>query len=104
MGVLHRYFPMVSVTKADIELLILPYSSAKGKSVLDLLLTELASGRWTSFRAAVAFARSTGNVPQLLAELDSFAKAGNTIVLTFGADLFGAATPASDYDAVERLL
>jgi phosphatidylserine/phosphatidylglycerophosphate/cardiolipin synthase-like enzyme len=89
--------------KAQIDFLILPYDSQEGISLIGLLVEELA-GRWKSFRAAVAFVRRSGNFPVLLDALRAFAAAGNTVSLTFGADLFGGDSPASDYQAVEELL
>lgn len=69
------------------------------------LIDELTSGKWRQFRAAVAFVRTSGNNAVLLDALRSFGEIpGNILELTFGADLFGGSSPASDYAAVERLL
>jgi HKD family nuclease len=89
---------------ANVEFLVLPYDAADGNSLVDLLIRELESGGWQVFRAAVAFVRNSGNFPELVAALKSFASRGGEISLTFGADLFGGDAPASDYGAVEKLV
>lgn len=69
------------------------------------LIDELMSGKWKQFRAAVAFVRTSGNNAVLLDSLRAFgSEPGNILELTFGADLFGGSSPASEYAAVERLL
>lgn len=84
---------------------MLPYSSEGGTSVMHRLIDELASGRWKHFRAAVAFVRTSGNHAALLDALRTFAQAPETLLeLTFGADLFGGSSPASDLQAVDELL
>lgn len=89
---------------ANVEFLVLPYSAAEGSSLVEFLIHEMESGAWKSFRAAVAFVRTSGNFPGLIAALRAFAAAAGEISLTFGADLFGGDTPASDYSAVEQLV
>lgn len=89
---------------AETELLVLPYGAKDGKTILDLLLREFRSGEWTGFRGAVAFARSSGNYPDLLDAMAEFASSGGSISLTFGADVFGKDTRGSDYDAIAELL
>lgn len=89
---------------APIELLILPYSSVDGESLLHRLIQELGSGRWKRFSCAVAFGRQTGNYPDLLAALSEFVESGGEAGITFGADLFSGRTKGTDYEAVGRLL
>jgi HKD family nuclease len=89
---------------ASVEFLVLPYDSANGNSLVDLLARELTSQAWLSFRAAVAFVRSSGNFPTLVDALEAFAAKGGEIALTFGADLFSSDAPASDFAAVEALV
>lgn len=89
---------------ADIELLILPYSAVSQRSVLHILIEELSNPDWTRFQAAVAFAKATGNFPDLLSAMQSFAKRGGRIDLTFGADGFSGETRGSDYQAVDGVL
>ena len=72
--------------------------------MLARLTAELNGGRWTRFRAAVAFARSSGNDGELIEALKSFSESGGVIGLTFGADTFAGETKGSDYEAVERVL
>lgn len=92
-------------TRAQVELLVLPYAAANGGSAMHRLIDELASGRWTECRAAVAFVRASGNNPVLLDALRAFASRPETVLeMTFGADLFGGASPASDLQAVQELL
>lgn len=90
--------------KADIEIIILPYDAADEDSLLRRLVAELTNGSWTRFRAAVAFAKFSGNFKQLLSALNAFATAGNSVQLTFGADIFGANTKGTDFEAIEVLL
>jgi HKD family nuclease len=63
----------------------------------------LKDAKWTSFTAAVAFARSSGNATELLDALTAFAKRGGAIEMTFGANTF-AEGEGSDYEAIEALL
>ena len=72
------------------EILLLPYDAAEGASLFHRLIAELSSGDWERFRAAVAFARVSGNSHELLDALLDFASSGRTVSLTFGADTFGA--------------
>jgi HKD family nuclease len=90
--------------KAEVHILIQPYCSQQGKSILNLLIGELKSGEWTHFHAAVAFARQSGNVQELLDALKSFACAGGTIEITFGANTFGDDAQGSDYESIRSLL
>jgi HKD family nuclease len=90
--------------KTNTEILLLPYDSASGTSLLHRLIAELESGNWISFRAAIAFAKSSGNYQELVSALVKFAKNGGGIELTFGADTFGANTKGSDMEAVEVLV
>ncbi len=90
--------------KTETEIIVLPYDAADGKSLVHRLISELEGGTWERFRAAIAFAKSSGNYKELLAALTSFAQAGNHIGLTFGADTFGKNTKGSDLDAFETLI
>lgn len=87
-----------------IELLLLPYDSANGKSLLHRLIQEIEAGSWTRFRAAVAFIRSSGNHEKLLAALVAFASEGKTVELTFGANTFGGEAAGSELDAIAGVL
>ena len=90
--------------QAYIEFIVLPYDSASGASMLARLISELNSGTWTRFRAAVAFARSSGNDADLLEALEDFANGGGVVSLTFGADTFAGNAKGSDYDAIQEIL
>ncbi len=85
------------------EVLLFPYDAAEGKSLIYRLIEELSSGGWTRFRAAVAFARESGNYQELLDALAYFASSGGIVSLTFGADTFGADS-GSDLQAIEQLV
>lgn len=89
---------------ADIELLILPYCAADKRSVLHILIDELGNPDWSRFQAAVAFAKATGNFPDLLGAMRGFAQRGGGIELTFGADGFSGETRGSDYQAIDEVL
>src|SRR5439155_3910761 len=89
--------------RADIELMFLPYDDRSRNTLADVLVRELKSGDWTSFHAAVAFTRQTGNFEEIQAALGDFCEAGGAVDLTFGANVF-AETEGSDYDAIETLL
>lgn len=58
----------------------------------DLLIHELSSGRWESFRAAVAFAKSSG-VRYIADALQAFASRG-AVRVSVGIDLFGTSREA----------
>lgn len=89
---------------AQTEFIILPYASKDGRSILHILVEELRDGGWRAFHGAVAFAKESGNDAALLDALTAFASDGGTISLTVGADVFGATTRGSEYEAVETLL
>ncbi|MEN3369818.1 MAG: hypothetical protein V7609_1961 [Verrucomicrobiota bacterium] len=89
--------------RADVEILFLPYDDRSQNTVADVLLRELKSRNWTSFRAAVAFARQTGNFEEIQSAMEGFCEDGGTIELTFGANTF-ADSEGSDYDAIATLL
>ena len=55
------------------ELLLFPYDAAESKSLFHRLIAELSSGGWARLRAAVAFARVSGNSIELLDALVDFA-------------------------------
>lgn len=90
--------------QAKVEVLVLPYDSANGQSMLARLIDELSSGSWSRFRAAVAFARASGNDTRLLEALKTFSDGGGQIRLTFGADTFAGDAKGSDYEAIEEIL
>ena len=90
--------------EAKIEVILLPYDSSEGASMLARLTSELNSGAWTRFRAAVAFARSSGNDARLIEALQNFLGGGGFISLTFGADTFAGNAKGSDYDAIEHII
>lgn len=85
------------------ELMFLPYAGEQHRTLADVLIGELNSGAWMSFRAAVAFARQSGNHPKLLAALVGFARRGGNVEMTFGANTFSG-EEGSDYDAIKTLL
>lgn len=89
---------------ADVEILTLPYDVPAGRSLLHRLIEELGNPDWTLFRAAVAFARSSGNYMELLDALRQFAERGGRVELTFGADTFSGEQQGSDYEAIAGLL
>lgn len=89
--------------RADVELLVLPYASVAGRSLVQVLISELGSGHWERFRAAIAFAKASGNFPALLDAMVGFAKDGRSLAITFGADSFTGAE-GSDYAAIEGVL
>jgi HKD family nuclease len=97
----------VSESQADapvVELILLPYDGVDGKSLLSRLISELRSGNWSRFRAAVAFLSASGLYDEFLEALDYFASSGGVASLTFGADVFGAEGAGSELLAVEALV
>lgn len=86
------------------EIVIHPYGAADGKSILHRLVDEFRAGTWTRFRGAVHFAKQSGNYDELLAAIDTFLAASGQVDLTFGADVFGSATFATELTAIETLL
>ena len=88
----------------ETEVLLLPYDSVNGDSLLARLVSELRSGEWARFRAAVAFARVSGNDQQLIGALKEFGSRGGEIQLTFGADTFSGNAKGSDYEAIHKLV
>ena len=87
----------------NIELLIQPYSVQDNRSLIHLLVKELSCNKWTCFRAAVAFARTSGNYDAALQAMLQFARNGGRIDLTFGADRFSGES-GSDYEAIKDLM
>lgn len=87
-----------------LQLLILPYSSADGRSLLQVLIDEFRSEEWACFQSAVAFVSASGNFPDLLRAMLDFAHRGNEIQMTFGADSFSRESRGSDYQALEAIL
>lgn len=88
----------------ETELVILPYDSQDGKSLLEILVNEFLSQKWISFQAAVAFLRASGNFSQLLEAMQTFLRNSGTIEITAGADTFSHTARGSDYDAIALLL
>ena len=89
--------------KTNVELIFLPYGEETKSTMVDVLIRELEDTKWMSFTAAVAFARRSGNIPELLNALAAFAQRGGVVEMTFGANTF-AEGEGSDYEAVETLL
>jgi hypothetical protein len=87
----------------EADVLILPYDSADGRSLIHILIRELGNADWTHFAAAVAFVNSSGNCQELLRAIDAFAGRGGIVDLTFGADSPGG-EQASEYQAILDLL
>lgn len=90
--------------KAEIEIILLPYDSVTGASLLTRLTDELNNGGWSCFRAAVAFVRSSGNDSELMGALRNFSGRGGRIHLTVGANVFSGNDKGTDLDAIEQLL
>ncbi len=86
------------------EVLIHPYGTDQGSTVLHVLIEEFSSSRWTLFAGAVHFAKLSGHYDSLIAAMRLFLEGGATLSVTFGADVFGADDAASDYSAIEMLL
>ena len=86
-----------------LKLIIHPYSSVEGDSLLENLITEFQSGRWSAFHAAIAFLKPSGNFDVLLEAMLLFLNDGGSLSMTLGADLFGEAQ-GSDYEALKALL
>lgn len=86
------------------EFLVLPYASSDGGSLVERLTRELSRDNWDRFWGAVAFANRTGNDIHLLDALSQFIEKGGTVSLTFGADVFGAASYGTELEAVRSLL
>jgi HKD family nuclease len=89
-------------TEPRLRLLVLPYDSVQGVSLVKVLIDELQSSRWIRFSAAVAYARASANYLELLEALEQFAATGRTVALTFGANMSGS-EPTSDYEVFEQL-
>jgi len=90
--------------KAEVEVIIHPYSIEKNNYLLNLLIQEFNTNKWTHFYSAVAFIRKSGNYKELLKSMISFAEKGGSIEMTFGADVFSGNVKGSDYIALENLL
>jgi HKD family nuclease len=89
---------------ALVELIVLPYAGLRNRTILHLLVQELMSGRWRRFQAAVAFAKESGNSPDLIDAMARFLKNNGEIEITFGANTFGPDARGSEYEAIQRLL
>ena len=92
--------------RPEVELLILPYASAEGGSLLELLIGEFESDTWAEFWGAVGFVKQSGNFPDLLDAMRRFAStdASRKLRVTFGADVFPGGSKGSDLAAVEAIL
>lgn len=90
--------------EAQIEVILLPYDSAVGASLLARLTDELNNGGWSCFRAAVAFVRSSGNDAGLMNALEKFSDRGGKVHFTAGANVFSGNEKGTDLDALEQLL
>ena len=92
--------------RPEVELLILPYASAEGDSLLDRLIEEFQSDSWVEFWGAVGFVKQSGNFPELLDAMRQFATAdaSRKLRFTFGADVFPGGSKGSDLAAVEAIL
>lgn len=88
----------------NVEFVVLPYASTTGRSLLDILVEQLRSGRWNHFRAAIAFVKESGLFDNLLEAMQAFLADGGSIDLTSGADEFKGNTRGSDLGAIKRLL
>ena len=88
---------------ASVDVLILPYASADGRSLLHFLIEQFDDPAWTHFTGAVAFLNASGNLQELLEAMLRFAERGSTLEMTFGADSF-AGEMGSDYEALRDLV
>jgi hypothetical protein len=89
---------------ADINLQVLPYESVSGNSLLQILIQEFNSNKWKIFKSAVAFASQSANYGELLDALETFAKNGGSISMTFGADVFAGKAKGTEYDALKTII
>jgi len=90
--------------QAELEVLVQPYSLLEGRCLLVRLVEEFRAGNWEYFRAAVAFAKASGNYEELLLEMLQFAQRGGRIDATFGADTFGGEAAGSEYQAIKTIV
>ncbi len=90
--------------QANVDLLFLPYATANDQSLLHILINQFKTGKWKNFFAAVAFAKQSGNYPDLLQVMKKFALDGGSIRITVGADTFGGNAKGTEYVAIENLL
>lgn len=92
-----------SMSRRKIDIIALPDDSESG-GLLEVLVSELSNSNWTSFQAAVAFLKGSGNNSILFEKLDSFLVCGKSVALTFGADSFQGDTYGSNWFAAETIL
>lgn len=85
------------------KVIIHPYASVVGESLLEMLIAEFNSGKWSRFQTAVAFLKPSGHFEDLLAAMAAFAEGGGELFMTFGSDLFSD-TQGSDFSALQVLL
>jgi phosphatidylserine/phosphatidylglycerophosphate/cardiolipin synthase-like enzyme len=90
--------------RTETEILLQPYDSNQGNSILHRLIAEFGSDTWTHFRGAIHFAKQSGNYTELLDAMGAFLDRGAHISLTFGADVFGASSFATEHEAILQLL
>lgn len=88
----------------DAQIIVLPYSSAEGSSILEILIQELKSGKWDRFQAAVAFVKNSGVFDDLIDAIKYFIGNNGQVSITCGADIFKGNESGSDYEAIEQLL
>jgi phosphatidylserine/phosphatidylglycerophosphate/cardiolipin synthase-like enzyme len=90
--------------RTETEILLQPYDSDHGNSILHRLIAEFGSDSWTHFRGAIHFAKQSGNYTELLDAMGVFLERGAQISLTFGADVFGPSSFATEHEAILQLL
>lgn len=95
---------MAQSISANTELILHPYGSEDGRTIVHVLIEELLASKWDVFRGAVHFVKQSGHYDELMNAMKAFLGAGGTIQLTFGADVFGQTQFASEYAAVADLL
>lgn len=88
----------------DTQIIVLPYSSIEGNSVLEILIQELKNGKWNRFQAAVAFVKNSGMFDDLIDAIRHFINNNGQVSITCGADIFKGNESGSDYEAIEQLL
>ena len=88
----------------DTQIIVLPYSSTEGNSILEILIQELKSGNWKSFQAAVAFVKNSGMFDDFMGAIKHFVDSDGKVSITCGADVFKGNESGSDYEAIKQLL
>ena len=90
--------------QAGIEIIILPYSGQKDRTLLQVLIDQFNNATWTHFRCAVAFLKQSGIYQELLDSLRNFMSRGGIVHMTFGANVFDNDVKGTDYTATELIL